>query len=256
MNEHQSNPLAAVIYSFLRGSICVCCQEMQLYGGISCFFSLPQLGPKSYGYSLLLLSLTQCLNHNFWNSQIHPTQGDNKRLNLLPQCFCLLKSGCCSDSQSYMCHLFTRQYKGQRHCSRQGIKVFQNPQIPTKTCNDFMFLGVGQAFTISITALVTTCISPDKMTPQNLQRCFGLEFSMGLLPIFSLANVPATSAQCSAAGASFHMLTLHHQRYGPVFTNVGRRIGTGLWLSAYNISQGNASSFGEGFEMFIIVPPT
>lgn len=52
----------------------------------------------------------------------------------------------------------------------------------------------------------------------------GLEYSVGSLPILSLVDVPAKPAECPAAEASLHMLTLYHQCIGPVLLMwVGRK---------------------------------
>ena len=50
---------------------------------------------------------------------------------------------CSFDRLSHTGPLFTRNYKGQRHCARWGIKVLQDPKTPTNSCISFTFLGVG-----------------------------------------------------------------------------------------------------------------
>lgn len=77
---------------------------------------------------------------------------------------------------------------------------------------------------------------------------------MGVVPFLSLADVPAESVLCPASEASFYMLTLYHQYYGPILL-VGKT-GTGFRLPSHHIWWDSAGNLGEALERLIVVPPT
>lgn len=104
--------------------------------------------------------------------------------------------------------------KGCGHCARWGIKVFQNPQISTKT--PFTYIGVGEACTLSLTDFETTSVLLDQATPKTLVSCLGLQFSVVSLLILSLADVPAKLAGYPAAEANLYVLILYDQCNGPI----------------------------------------
>lgn len=57
-----------------------------------------------------------------------------------------------------------------------GNKSPPNPQIPTKACPSFTFLGVEKVCNVSISGSGTTCFLPGQMISNTLWWCWSLNF--------------------------------------------------------------------------------
>lgn len=79
---------------------------------------------------------------------------------------------------------------------------------------------------------------------------------MGSLLIFSLADVPAKSAEYPAAEVSPYLLTLYHQCNEPISLMWERRTGADLGLPSHDILQGRVGSLEEALEKSFFAPPT
>ena len=144
-----------------------------------------------------------------------------------------------------------RQYKKQRHCARWGIKVLQNPKIPTVS-NLFHILRswIGLPFTAS----VTTHILPNQMTPQNFRAVPKLWIFCG----FTSHALPKrhSSKSCSVLQQRqvFTVLTLYHQCNAPISLMWGKRTGPDLGLPSHHILRACAGSLGEALESSNVAP--
>lgn len=109
---------------------------------------------------------------------------------------------------------------------------------------------------LSITVSGTMCVSPDHTISKNFMAVLGFGFSGGSPPVLFLTDVPAKSAECSAAEAGHPMLTLYHQRNWPILPRRGRRTRVGLGLPFHDKSWGCAGRLGEALEKSIIASAT
>lgn len=79
-----------------------------------------------------------------------------------------------------------------------------------------MFLRVGQACTLSITASGTTCVFPNPLAPRKFPMVPGLTFFFFFFE-FSTHLHNHSRKNCSPVSeANLHMLSLYHQCNGPI----------------------------------------
>lgn len=135
-----------------------------------------------------------------------------------------------------------------------GNKNPQKHQNPYKSLDFFHIFRGWKACKLIIMSSETMHVLPDQVIPHNSTVTPGPWIFYGCCPSPLRCRCSAKSTECPASEASFYMLTLYLQHYGPIL--LMEKTGTGFRLPYHKGWWDCAGDSGEALERFTVVPPT